>query len=190
MAKRGKKASKKTAKAAAKKGGKKKAARASKRSAKKAGRSTAPKPVSTGRGPGPKEIGMAVVESINAGRADRELWDKWWSPKIESVEGHGMAAAWRGRKAMEAKNDWWSASHTVHGASAEGPYLGATGFSIKFRLDAEEKATGKRTIMEEVGVYTVQNGKVVREEFMYGPKQAVPGGAAGPEGEMGGRMEG
>jgi hypothetical protein len=185
MAKKTKKPGKKASKAGAKKGGRpaKKQAKASKRSAKKSGASSGPRPVGTGRGAGPAEIGKAVVESINAGRPDRELWDKWWSPKIESVEGHGMASAWRGRKAMEAKNDWWSSAHTIYGASAEGPFLGATGFAIKFRIDAEEKASGKRTIMEEVGVYTVENGKVVREEFMYGPRQAVPGAAAEPERE-------
>jgi hypothetical protein len=35
-------------------------------------------------------------------------------------------------------------------------------------MDVETKSTGKRETMNEVGVYTVQNGKIIREEFMYG----------------------
>ena len=78
---------------------------------------------------------------------------------------------------LEAKAHEWLATHTVHSASAEGPYLGSTGFSIKFKMDVEDKTNGQRVVMEEVGVYTVQNGKVVCEEFMYGSKTPVAGAA-------------
>jgi len=174
----GKKAGKKPAKKAAKKPAKKAAKKATKKSS---GAAKGPTPVRTGKGPGPAEIGAAVVESVNAGRPDKELWAKYWSPKAVSIEGYGTALAWTGLKAIQAKSDWWSSAHTIHGASADGPYLGATGFAVKFRIDAEEKATGKREVMEEIGVYTVQNGKVVHEEFMYGSRQPVA--ATPPSGE-------
>lgn len=169
IARRG--ATKKSVKKAATKGAKKSA----KKSARKGGRGTAaPKPVKTGRGAGPAEIGPAVVAAFNAGKPDRELWDRHWSPRVVSVEGIGVNLAWQGRKAMEAKAEMWLGEHTIHGASAEGPYLGASGFAVKFRMDVEEKATGKREVMEEIGVYTVENGKIVREEFMYGSRHPVP----------------
>ena len=141
---------------------------AKKRSPKKsAGRaSTEPKKVSTGRGASPMEIGADLVSLFNAGRA-QDVEVKWHAPNIESVEGVGMSMAWRGRKAVQAKNEWWMSDHEIHGASAEGPYGGATGFAVKFRMDVETKSTGKRETMEEVAVYTVKNGKIVREEFMY-----------------------
>ena len=68
-----------------------------------------------------------------------------------------------------------------NGASAEGPFVGAQGFAIKFKMDVEELNTGTRRVSEEVGVYTVNNGKIVREEFMYGPSHTVsaPGSSAG-----------
>jgi hypothetical protein len=179
MAKKSKKKAGKVAKAGGKKASKKGASKPAKKAGKK--KPAGPTPVSTGRGAGPDEIGRAVVESFNSGRPEKELWAKWWSPKAVSVEGHGMAMAWSGMKAIAGKAEWWTSAHTVHGASAEGPYLGASGFSIKFRMDVEEKASGKREVMEEVGVYTVQNGKVVREEFMYGPRQQVQ--AAAPAGD-------
>jgi hypothetical protein len=130
--------------------------------------------VKVGSGATPGEIGRAVVEAINAGRPDRELWARWWHKNAESIEGEGVAMMWRGMKAIQAKSDWWTSTHIVHGASAEGPYVGATGFAIKFRMDSEDTTTGQRHIMEELGVYTVQKGKIVREEFFYGAKQPVP----------------
>jgi hypothetical protein len=174
MAKKSKKkAAPKPAKKAAKKAGKKMGKKAAKKSGGRPAGRGGPMPVKMGAGSSPAEIGAAVVESINAGRPDHELWDRWWSPRAESIEGGTVALCWTGRKAIEAKNQGWSAAYTIHSASAEGPYLGASGFAVKYRIDAEEKATGKREVMEEVGVYTVQKGKVVREEFMYGSRQPV-----------------
>jgi hypothetical protein len=151
------------ARAAAAKGGKKVA----RKPAAKRPRSLSPKPVNSGRGPTPAEIGSVVVEAFNEHRPDVELWDRFWADDVESIEGMGVSLAWNGRDAMQAKGDSWMAEHIVHSASAEGPYVGATGFAIRFRMDVEEKSTGDRVLMEEVGIYTVKNGKVIREEFMY-----------------------
>jgi hypothetical protein len=167
------KAPTRTAKKAAR-GGARKPAKPAKRSAAKASRG--PVPIKTGRGATPREIGEAVVQHFNRGGPDKELWGKYWHPQAESIEGEGMAMAWRGRKAIASKGEWWTSSHTVHSARAEGPFVGATGFSIKFRIDSEEKDSGKRRDMEEIGVYTIQNGKVIREEFMYGPTRTISEG--------------
>lgn len=142
-----------------------------KKAAKK--RAAAPKAIKTGRGPSAAEIGAAVVANINAGRPDKVIWDKFWSPVVTSVEGSGVALAWSGRKAMEAKCEGWLAANTIHGCSAEGPFVGATGFSIKLRMDTQDRQSGKRTLMEEIAVYTVANGKIIREEFMYGPSTTI-----------------
>lgn len=164
--KKGSKPAKKAAKPGARKGGKKPA---------KKGVSLAPKMVKTGKGPTPGEVGLDLVGMFNSGQLS-EIEKKYWSPGIVSIEGMGMS--WAGRKAVEAKNSDWMSKHTLLGASAEGPFVGATGFAVKFRMDVEEKATGNRVAMEEVGVYTVRNGKIAVEEFMYGPMQVTPAGGA------------
>lgn len=163
---------KKSAKKAAKPA-KKSSTKANTKSSKGAA-SLAPKPIKTGPGPSAMEIGQAVVASVNKGMGDMKLWDAFWSPAIESIEGLGAEMVWTGRKAMEAKGEQWMSTHTIHGASAEGPYVGATGFAVKFRMDVTDTTTGKRELMEEVGVYTVKNGKVIREEFMYGTGASLP----------------
>ncbi len=126
----------------------------------------APKPVKTGKGLSPMEVGNAVMRQINAG--DWEPNKQLWSPKVVSIEGVGVSMAWHGKKAIDAKNAQWYAEHEMVGGSADGPFVGATGFSIKFNLEVKKRATGEVLKMSEVGVYTVQNGKIVREEFMYG----------------------
>lgn len=148
---------KKTAKKVAKKApGKKPAAQPAKGGGKM---------ISTGKGPTPAEIGADLVALFNAGKYD-EPCAKYWSPGIESIEGMGMSFS--GRKAVNAKNTEWYRTHKIHAASAEGLYVGATGFAVKFRMDVEDTTNNQRIKMEEVGVYTVKNGKIIREEFMYG----------------------
>jgi len=126
--------------------------------------SLAPVSIKTGPGMSPMEIGSKLVADFNAGKMHL---NEMWSPAIVSIEGVGVSQSWHGRKAVDAKNAWWSGEHTVHGASAEGPYVGATGFAVKFVIDVETKSTAKREMMTEIGVYTVKNGKIAQEEFMY-----------------------
>lgn len=138
-----------------------------KKGGKKSAKAPAPKAIKTGKGAGPMEVGTELVRMFNAGQF-AEIEEKFWAPKVRSIEGHGVALAWDGRKAVRAKNNEWMSTHRIHGASAEGPFVGATGFAVKFRMDVEDTANGQRMNMNEVGVYTIKNGKIVQEEFMYG----------------------
>jgi hypothetical protein len=150
----------------------KKPARSAKKAARKGARKSGsrpakgPVPVSSGRGASPAEIGAEVVQMIRASAGDPAIWARHWHNQCESVEGGKTAMAWRGMKQIKAKSDWWNQDHAIRGGSVEGPYIGATGFTIRFRAQVETLSTGAVESMEEVGVYTVKNGKVVREEFM------------------------
>jgi hypothetical protein len=145
-----------------------KAAKATRRSAarKRPAASLAPKPVKTGKGPAPLEVANTVLSLLRAGSFP-EVHEKWLAPGIVSVEGVGASIAFTGKKAVLAKYGGWEADHEVHDSKVEGPWVGATGFCLKFKLDATQKSTGQRSQMEEIAVYTVQNGKIVREEFHF-----------------------
>ena len=40
-------------------------------------------------------------------------------------------------------------------------------FAVHFTFEVTPKATGRRTTLEEVGVYTVNEDKITREQFYY-----------------------
>ena len=67
------------------------------------------------------------------------------------------------------KAEWWVANHTVHSATVTGPFIGLRPdqFVVMFDIDMTAKESGQRSRLAEVGLYTVKDGKVVREEFLY-----------------------
>jgi hypothetical protein len=48
-----------------------------------------------------------------------------------------------------------------------GPFPTRTGSPSRFIFDVTDKPSGKRTTMDEVGLFTIENGKITREEFFY-----------------------
>jgi hypothetical protein len=132
----------------------------------KAAKSLAPKAVKTGKGATPLEVAQAVFALAQA-NALHEVEKQWLASGIESVEGVGASMAWKGKKAVLAKYRGWEADHEIHESKVEGPWVGATGFALKYQIDATQKSTGQRMQMEEIAVYTVKNGKIVREEFHF-----------------------
>lgn len=83
-------------------------------------------------------------------------------PGTSSPETAGVAG-------IRGKHEWWESAMEVHSSSVEGPFVhGADRFAVIFAFDATDKASGKRSQMREVGIYTVNDaGKIVREEFYY-----------------------
>ena len=94
-----------------------------------------------------------------------------YSPDIVSVESMGnaqMPAETRGLDAIRRKNEWWAANNEVHSSEVDGPFVGeGDKFSVYYKYDITSKPQNKRAIMEEMALYKVKDGKVVREQFFY-----------------------
>lgn len=117
------------------------------------------------------EIGQQIVALSNAGKGEEAI-DRFYDEKIVSIEGQGsdeMPARMEGIEAIKRKSVWWYENNEVHESRATGPYAGARDdqFVVRFNIDTTFKPTGERGAMEEVGIYTVRNGKIVQEEFLY-----------------------
>ena len=97
---------------------------------------------------------------------DAKIWDKHFAQGWTSIEGDGKV--YTGRDAVVAKYKEWMDGVTCHSCEVTGPFVGTSGFSVIFDLDMESKdGTWPRTTMQEVADYTVENGKIVKEEFRY-----------------------
>lgn len=93
-----------------------------------------------------------------------------FSPDIVSVEAGappGESAEARGTAAIAEKGKKWQADHDIHEAKVDGPWPNGDRFVVRFTYDVTNKPSGKRMKMDEVGLFTIANGKIVREEFFY-----------------------
>jgi ketosteroid isomerase-like protein len=94
--------------------------------------------------------------------------EKYNADDIVSYEAlDGPMAVCEGKEAVKQKSEWWRANHEVHGGSVEGPFVNGDQFAVRFTMDITPKATGERVMMDEVGVYTVEDGKIIEERFYY-----------------------
>ncbi len=91
-----------------------------------------------------------------------------YSSDIVSVEGDGKETAGQDRVIKKSEN--WTADKAFNGETVAGPFFNSSNpdeFAVYFTFDITPNATGKRTTIEEVGVYTVRNDKIIREQFFY-----------------------
>ena len=117
------------------------------------------------------EIGKQLVALSNAHRG-LEAVDALYDEKIVSIEAQGndqIPARMDGIAAVRGKSVWWYANHDVHASAATGPFCGhrEDQFAVVFDLEATFKPTGQRSSMSEVALYTVRDGRIVQEEFLY-----------------------
>lgn len=97
-----------------------------------------------------------------------EAGAKYWSDDVVSIEAmDGPMKELHGRDAVKGKGEWWYANHTIHGGEVEGPYVQGDQFAVRFTMDITAKESGQRMTMDEIGLYTVRDGKIVEERFMY-----------------------
>lgn len=117
------------------------------------------------------EIGKKLVELCNTGKS-MEAVETLYGEKIVSIEGQGsdaIPARMEGIEAVRGKSAWWFDNHEVHATAATGPFCGHRDdqFVVQFDMDVTNKADGQRSQLTEVGIYTVDAGKIVQEEFLY-----------------------
>jgi hypothetical protein len=115
------------------------------------------------------EVGKKLVELCKKGEHEAAV-KSLYSPDIVSVEAAempGLSREARGAQALAAKSKWWAENHIIHSQEVEGPWPHGNRFVVRFKYDVTNKPSNQRFQMDEVGLYTVENGKVVREEFFY-----------------------
>ena len=120
------------------------------------------------------KLGQEFVQAMRSGRGVEHV-DEMYAENAESIEavvppGRGVRIA-KGRGAIKAKREDWAAAHDIHKLEADGPYVHPPHrFGVRFEVEVTQKATGRKMTLREIAVYSVQNNKIVREEFFMAPK--------------------
>ena len=115
-----------------------------------------------------EEVAKKVVE-LTRKEAWHDAIDTLYAKDIVSVEAQGMGGQSpekQGIDAVRAKADWWVNTMQIHSFKVSGPFVAHDRFVVQYDIDITDKNTNERMQMSEVGVYTVKDGKIVREEFL------------------------
>ncbi|MEQ6248328.1 nuclear transport factor 2 family protein [Sulfitobacter sp. HNIBRBA3233] len=116
------------------------------------------------------EIAQELVAGCREGR-EMENLDRLYAADAVSVEPNDMGGQSRitqGLEGIRAKHEWFENAMTDVAVEASDPMLhGDDRFAVRFHGEMTEKASGTTMPMDEIAVYHVANGKIVREEFFY-----------------------
>lgn len=118
-------------------------------------------------------VAQKLVDLCNAMQFDQAI-DELYAQDIQSIEAFeypgGMPHIVEGLDAVRAKAMHWIETHDIHTVEITGPYPHEERFAVLMKFEVTPKSgpsAGERIAMEEICLYTVADGKIIREEFFY-----------------------
>ena len=114
-------------------------------------------------------IANAYVNLCKGGKFDACLTELYSTDavSVEAWAPPGVQLVANGLEAIRAKGKAWADAHEIHKIEVSGPYPNEQRFAVRFSFDVTSTPTKQRMTMDEIGLFTVENGKIVREEFFY-----------------------
>lgn len=114
-------------------------------------------------------VARRLVQLCREGKFN-EAQSELYAANARSIEPEGVSGALgsvQGMDAIREKGKRFEESIVqIHGATCSDPLVAGSFFSVVMGFDATYKEGGRRA-MEEICVYEVRNGKIVREQFFY-----------------------
>ena len=117
-----------------------------------------------------ESVALKFVELCNQGK-HFEVMRTMYAPEMVSVEADGREFV--GKEVVIHKSEVFQGNNNILGQDLRGPFFlgdpnASSGrFAVYTSLDFTPKAGGERVTHEEVGLYTVKNDTITREEFYY-----------------------
>ena len=116
-------------------------------------------------------IAGKFMELCNQGK-HFEVMRTMYAPEMVSVEGDGKETV--GKEAVIHKSEVFQGNNAILAQDLRGPFFcgdasaNSGRFAVYTSISFTPKAGGgERVTHEEVGLYTVKNGMITREEFFY-----------------------
>ena len=113
------------------------------------------------------EVAQRLVELCRQG-AYHTAQSELYAADAVSIEPEGAQTTnGHGLEAILAKGKAFAETFEVHGGTVSEPVVAGAFFSVAITADVTPRAGGPRFTMEEIAVYEVRAGKIVREQFFY-----------------------
>lgn len=112
-----------------------------------------------------KTLAYKLVEMCNELK-NFDVMEQMYADDIVSVEPSGTATA--GKQAVIEKSRQWAAANDIHSETVKGPFFhGRDRFATQTTFKVTRKDTGENATLDEITIYTVKDGKLIREEFYF-----------------------
>ncbi len=114
-----------------------------------------------------QEIATRLVDLCRKGDY-KTIYSELYAPHCVSIEPKGaQMERCEGLEAMAEKGKKWNESiEEFHGSSVGDPIVGDNHFCMTMMMDATFKGIGREK-MNELCMYEVKDGKIVKEQFFY-----------------------
>ena len=109
-------------------------------------------------------VGEQLVALCRAGSYGEAI-DTLYADDVVTVEPCDERL--EGIEAVRTKNKWWVENFGLHQSDVRGPYPHDDRFAVVFNAEVTHRSSNERNSLDEVGVYTVKDSKIVRAEFFY-----------------------
>ena len=115
-----------------------------------------------------QEVANRFNELAQQGNWDR-IQEELYADDAESIEpphARGLQSA-KGREALKQKAEQFGSTvEEMHGGYSSEPLVAGNYFAVAMGMDATMKGMG-RVKMDEIAVYEVKDGKIVKEQFFF-----------------------
>ncbi|HEY4325400.1 MAG TPA: nuclear transport factor 2 family protein [Mucilaginibacter sp.] len=114
-----------------------------------------------------QEVASRLVQFCREGKnaeAINELYDD--QAVSHEPEGSPMQASVGKQAILDSTNHWYSTVKEIHSVDISDPIVSGNFFVCGMKIDATYKEHG-RSMMDELCVYEVKDGKIVSQQFFY-----------------------
>ncbi len=117
-----------------------------------------------------QSVATRFVELCNQGK-HFEVMRTMYAPEMVSVEGDGREFV--GKDVVIRKSEVFQGDNNIDSQDIRGPFFcgdagaGSGRFAVYTSIEFSPKAGGERRRHDEIGLYTVKDDTITREEFFY-----------------------
>ncbi|MCK0167752.1 nuclear transport factor 2 family protein [Jannaschia sp. S6380] len=115
------------------------------------------------------QVANELVAGCREGREQENL-SRLYADDAVSVEAADMGNGreTKGIEGIRGKHEWFASQYEEVSSDVSDPMPhGDDRFAVIFDMQMKNRETGEMEPMKDIGIYTVKDGKIVREEFFY-----------------------
>ena len=118
-----------------------------------------------------QEVANQLVKLCREGNYE-QVYKELFVEDVWSIEPEGSPGGKiQGMEALRKKGEEWNAMiETVHSSNVGDPIVAENYFACTMSVNMTMKGASSPTLMEELCIYNVRDGKIISEQFFYTPE--------------------